>query len=62
MPKRKKTIREFAEDIGFFEVDDIKVTDTGRILEETKRFDLDFPLYLAKKAVSRAMIIIVILQ
>ena len=41
MSKRKKT-KDFLEDIGSFEFDDLNVSHTGRLVEENKRLQLDF--------------------
>lgn len=45
MPKRKKT-KDFLEDIGSFEFDDLSVSRTGRLVEENKRLELDFSGFL----------------
>ena len=43
--KRKKT-KDFLEDIGSFEFDDLSVSRTGRLVEENKRLELDFSGFL----------------
>jgi hypothetical protein len=41
MPKRKKT-KDFLEDVGSFEFDELTVSRTGRLVEENKRVEVDF--------------------
>ncbi|XP_028416121.1 uncharacterized protein LOC114539705 [Dendronephthya gigantea] len=45
MPKRKKT-KDFLEDLGSFEFDELSVSRTGKIVEENKRLELDFTGFL----------------
>ena len=45
MPKRKK-VDDLLEDLGNFEFEELSVSRTGRLVEETKRVELDFSGFL----------------
>ena len=45
MPKRKK-VDDFLEDLGNFEFEELSVSRTGRLVEKTKRVELDFSGFL----------------
>ncbi len=49
MPKRKKT-KDFLEDLGSFEFDELTVSRTGRLVEENKRMELDFSGFLGGRS------------